>query len=612
MTLFPQLKQRRLVQIVFAYLAAGWIALEVVDQLTQHGVLPELVYRLGLVWYLAGIPAAFLVGWHHGERGKQRAPLSEVVIIAGIALSVLGLTSFSVVGYVSERSAIAAARASALALDRIAVLYLDDRSPGRELQHLADGLTESLIDELHAVRGLDVISRNGVGQYRGTELPPDSVARALQAGTVVQGEIERVGDRVRVSVSVLEGETGAPYGRRASFERPADDLLGIRDELAREVSRQLRDWIGREVELRRARSETSDPAAWLLYLRAERARKDGEDAMRHHDQAAAMAAFARADSLSRQVELLDADWAAPAILRGEILRRRAGLAHDRHERVALLRQGRAEIDPVLERDPNNARALGLRGDLRYYEYLQNLIPDEREATALRQAAREDFEAATRFDPTLAGVWSALAHMYYGESPTDAVRAGERAYEEDAYLNAADAILWRLYTSHYDDLGNFTRARWACEEGARRFPHDDRFVSCQLELMHTPAVEPDPDRAWALAARIDSLAAPQRKEWARTQTQIFVGGALIRAGMPDSARTVLDRAVQAVDTRFDPELELLTFAAAMYSMLGDDDRAIDLLKLHRTASPHASFEHHWWYRSIRSHPRYAEIAGEHHH
>ncbi len=611
MSFFSQLKERRLFQIVAAYLAAGWVAIEVINTQVERGIVPELAYNLALTWFLAGIPAAFLVGWHHGEKGKQKAPVSEVLIIAVIMVSVLGLSGVSVANYVSERSAIAAARASALSLDRIAVLYFEDHTRDQELQHVADGLTESLIEELHAVRSLDVISRNGVGQYRGTTLPPDSVARALKAGTIVQGDIERVGDRLRVSVSVLEGETGAPYGRRASFERAADDLLGIREELAGEVSRQLRDWIGREVELRRARRETSDQAAWLLYLRAERARKDGEEAFRHHDQASGLAAFARADSLSRQAELLDPVWAAPAVLRGEILRRRAGLSHDRHERVTLLREGRAEVEPVLERDPNNARALGLRGDLRYYEYLQNLTPDEREAAALRQAARQDFEAAIRFDPTLAGVWSALAHMYYGESVTDAVRAGERAYEEDAYLDAADAILWRLYSGHYDDLGNFTRARWACEEGARRFPHQDRFVSCQLELMHTPAVEPDPDRAWALAARIDSLAAPHRKEWARTQTQIFVGGALIRADMPDSARAVLDRAVRAVDTSFDPELELLTFAAAMYSMLGDDDRAIDLLKLHRTASPHASFEHHWWYRSIRSHPRYAEIADPHH-
>lgn len=611
MGFFSELRERRLFQIVAAYLAAGWVGIEVINTQVERGLLPDLAYNLALVWFLAGIPAAFLVGWHHGEKGKQKAPISEVVVLLVLAVSVVGFSGVSVADYVAQRSAIMAARESALDLDRIAVLYFDDRTPGRELQHVADGLTESLIEELSAVRSLDVISRNGVGQFRGSEVRPDSVARVLQAGTIVEGDIERVGDRLRVNVALLEGQTGAPYGGRASFERPADDLMAVREELAREVSRQLRAGMGREVQLRRARTGTSDQAAWVLYLRAERARKDGEDALVRHDDEAAREAFARADSLSRQVELLDPAWAAPAILRAELEYRRARLAHDRHQRVEHAQRGRAEIAPVLEAEPTHARALGLRGTLRYFEYLQNMIPDEDEAAALRQQARVDFEAAVRLDPTLADVWSGLAHMYYGESITDAVMAGERAYEEDAYLDAANVVLWRLYTSHYDDLGNFNKAVRFCNEGARRFPEDDRFVSCQLELMHTPAVAPDPDRAWELAARIDSLAAPQRKEFARVQTRIFVAGALARASMPDSARAVLDRAVAAIDPHFDPELELLTVAAAMMSMLGDDDRAIDLLKRHRTARPNASFEHHWWYRSIRSHPRYPEIAARDH-
>ena len=77
MGFFSQIRQRRLFQIVAAYLAAGWIGLQLMDQLTQQGILHELLYELYLIWYLAGIPAALLVGWHHGEKGKQNAPRFE-------------------------------------------------------------------------------------------------------------------------------------------------------------------------------------------------------------------------------------------------------------------------------------------------------------------------------------------------------------------------------------------------------------------------------------------------------------------------------------------------------------------------------------------------------
>jgi hypothetical protein len=129
-------------------------------------------------------------------------------------------------------------------------------------------------------------------------------------------------------------------------------------------------------------------------------------------------------------------------------------------------------------------------------------------------------------------------------------------------------------------------------------------------MHTTAYPADPDRAWALAARVDSLAAPQRRDYARVQSQVFVAGALVRAALPDSARAVLRRAERDMSADIDPTRELLTLAAAVWSMAGDQDHAIDLLKRHQAANPHASFDHHWWYRTIRSHPRYRELETHH--
>jgi eukaryotic-like serine/threonine-protein kinase len=610
MGFFSQIRQRRLFQIVAAYLAASWVGLQLMDQLTQQGVLPELLYELSLVWFLAGIPAAFLIGWHHGEKGKQKAPVSEVAILSVIGLGMLGFSGVSVADHMARQSAIAAAEASALDLRRLAVLYFDDYTPGGGYQHVADGLTESLIDELSSVRGFGVVSRNGVGQFRGTDVPPDSVARALQAGTLVRGEVQRVGDRLRVSVALLEGQSGVPFGRRATFERPADDLLAVRDELAGEVSRLLREWLREEVRIRRTRTETTSAAAWVLFQRAEKERKDAEAAVRHHDVPGAMAGFARADSLLGQVELLDPGWTGPALLRADLEYRRSRLSQNRHERVRRAEAGLREVGRVLDREPRNARALALRGTLRYWQHIQQMIPDERASLALRQAARQDLEHAVEIDPTIASAWSALQHLYYGSSLPDAVMAGRRAYEEDAFLEVADQVLWRLYTGHYD-LGNFTNALSACLEGQRRFPENDRFVMCQLNLMHTEALEPDPDRAWHLAERAVALAAPPRRDYASVQARLFVGGALARAALPDSALAVLRRAERDITPQVDPHRELLTVAAAMTSMAGDTDRAIDLLKRYQAAAHDAHFEHHWWWRDVRAHSRYAELGNHRH-
>ena len=74
MSLWSQIRQRRITQVVFAYLAGGWMVLAVIDQVVDREVLPPVVYRTALTIYLVGILAALVVGWYHGELGEQKAP----------------------------------------------------------------------------------------------------------------------------------------------------------------------------------------------------------------------------------------------------------------------------------------------------------------------------------------------------------------------------------------------------------------------------------------------------------------------------------------------------------------------------------------------------------
>jgi len=124
------------------------------------------------------------------------------------------------------------------------------------LGYLTDGLTEALIDELAQVRTLDVISRNGVGQYRGARVSRDSIARALAAGTLVEGSVEPVGARgvrLRVTVRLVDGASGAEV-RRQGFELPAGEQLAMRDSLAHRAALFLRERLGEEIRLREERA----------------------------------------------------------------------------------------------------------------------------------------------------------------------------------------------------------------------------------------------------------------------------------------------------------------------------------------------------------------------
>src|SRR5207247_10712317 len=91
--------------------------------------------------------------------------------------------------------------------------------------------------------------------YRTLTIPRESGARALAAGTLVQGSVEETGTHYQVTVRLIDGASGADF-KRASFEQPAASALAIRDSLGPKVAEFLRERLGEEVRLRQVRAGT--------------------------------------------------------------------------------------------------------------------------------------------------------------------------------------------------------------------------------------------------------------------------------------------------------------------------------------------------------------------
>jgi len=73
---------------------------------------------------------------------------------------------------------------------------------------VADGITEGLIQSLSGVQGLNVISRAGVERFRHDSTPIDSIARTLEAGTLVRGAVTPEGDKLKISLYLVDGKSG--------------------------------------------------------------------------------------------------------------------------------------------------------------------------------------------------------------------------------------------------------------------------------------------------------------------------------------------------------------------------------------------------------------------
>jgi serine/threonine-protein kinase len=526
-----------------------------------------------------------------------------VPVVSAVAVLALGVAGWQLFG---ERSGGPVAIEGGLNPTTVAVLYFEDLSSDRDLAYVADGITEGLIDRLGTVGALSVISRNGVEPYRDPNLPRDSVARMLEAGSLVAGSVEPAGDNLRVTARLIAGESGSDIGR-ATFQVPAGDLLLAQDSVVEIVSRFLREGLGEEVRTRELRSETRSVEVWALVQRAERLRKDAEEYAVAEDVGRARSTLRQADSLLQLAERGDPEWVEPRTARGRIAYQRARQLEEGPAQIPWLDSALTHAEAALAIAPNDASALELRGASRYRQWQRRVVPDPAGRRRLLEQSREDLEAAVEADPGLASGFVLLSLVYYQfEDVPSALRAAEFAYDADAFLSNADDILDRLFWGSIDREFLPQARRW-CLEGARRFLDQPRFMSCQLWLMVTPAVEPDVDEAWRLRQRIDALTDDR---FYRTQADYVLGGVLARAGLTDSARSVFGRARAAITSEVDPDLELYPVEAYMRTLAGDDDEAIDLLKEFTAANPEHDFSEmlgNWWWRGLRSNPRWRELS-----
>ena len=499
-----------------------------------------------------------------------------------------------------------------LAFSRLAVLYFDDRSPDRQLGHLADGLTETLIEDLGRIPELTVVSHNGAMAYRDSELPRDSIGRALGAGLLVTGSIGSEGPNVRVTVELADGRNGAPLGEPVSLVLPADSVTLLRDSIGVELERALKPVIGEHVARREQRVAAGNDAAWTLVQRVESARRRASTMWSSGDSAGARRVLGEADSLAARAAALDPKWAEPVVRRAEIAFQRAGFERQPAAIAPWLDVGARHAAAALALDPRNTDALEWQAALRYERVVNGLAADTAEARRLVDATERDLRRAVELNPKQATAWVLLSIVNYRRLNVQGARdAARNAYEADAFLASADQVLNRLFLTSYD-LASPVEARDWCLQGRARFPRHPGFHRCQIALLTMTGVRPsdaDIAHAWALVDTLQTLWPGPHRAAEGSLDRILLAAALGRAGKADSARSVLLAA--RPDPSVDPRGELRGYEAFARVVIGDNDEALSLLEGYLRDNP----EHRegfarlnaWWWQGIKAEPRFTRLV-----
>lgn len=608
---FKDLLERRVLQFFLAYVAAGWIALEAVGLLTEQGIFPGWAFKVALTLFLCGLPGALIVTWFHGARGDQVAPPLEKWLLAGVAVVAVGASTWV------WRTSVAPTEEAPIALSdtedprRVAVLYFAAQGGGEDAEFLATGLTESLIDELTTVDSLSVVSRNGSQLFRDPPRPtPDSIGKALSVGTLVDGTVAVAGDRVRVTVNMINAGDGTQF-ETTRFERPRQELFDLQDTLSLQVADILRRRIGRELDDIVLRRRTESREAWELVQQSAVTAARTAEYLEHGDVDGASQALVQADEILVRAEGADPSWVEPVTRRGWLAYRQSRLGGlDRSQYDEWIAVGMGHAERALAMSAEDPSALELKGTLLYWRYLLNLIPDDTES----DQAFHDAEALFRAAAT-PSAQASLSHLLSNKGEVElAYAAARNSYEADPFLENANLTLWRLANTQWS-LGDDRQSRRWCDEGLRRFPQDFRFRQCQLMLFAMEGTAPDVPAAWDYFEHFVELSPPQVREVNRMQGLQYMAMALVRADLPDSARSVMVQGRASADV--DPVRTIAMLESIPRSWLGDWDEVTRLMGLYLSANPLqvdgyrnllASNSMYWYHTGLADRPEFRTLLG----
>ena len=150
----------------------------------------------------------------------------------------------------------------------IAVLPFENLSADPQNAFLADGVQDEVLNDLAKIADLKVISRTSVMGYKsGRKRNLRQIANELGVAHVVEGSIQRVANRVRVSAQLIDAKTDTHLWVN-SYERPLDDVFGVESDIAKAIATQLQAKLSAKTKSAIEEPPTKDLAAYDLYVRA--------------------------------------------------------------------------------------------------------------------------------------------------------------------------------------------------------------------------------------------------------------------------------------------------------------------------------------------------------
>src|SRR6266700_3538061 len=338
------------------------------------------------------------------RRALLRCAAMTAVLIA-LAVIVAGIAIFS---RYRMRSPLAPPEKS------IAVLPFENLSEEKANAYFADGIQDEILTKLAVIGDLKVISRSSTAKYKSKPEDLKTVARELGVATVLEGSVQRTGNRVRVNAQLIDARIDAHLWAK-SYDRDLKDVFAVESEVAQEIADALQAKLSPSQSDALATAPTHDPEAYDLFLKGEYEQHQAESALNAE-------LFDRAQTFYRQA-----------------------LARDGNFALAYARLAYSELYS--------------------HWFISNLTSAE------LAKVKPNIDRALAIAPGLADAHFALGLFYYwGHRDYDpALREGDRAIE----LQPSRSDSWNIRASIHRRRGEWQRALAEFDRAAELNPRDSR-------------------------------------------------------------------------------------------------------------------------------------------
>jgi TolB-like protein/Tfp pilus assembly protein PilF len=479
---FSELKRRNVYKVAVGYAVVGWLVMQVAATIVPALHLPDSLTTAVVVLTLLGFPIALVLAWAFEmtpdgmKRTENVSPDEKIPQWSGrkfgaMVISV-GLVAAALLAFQMTRSKTKApSHAGVVAEKSIAVLPFENLSEEKANAYFTDGVQDEIITRLAKIGDLRVISRTSTQRYKTRPSNLAQIANELGVSHLVEGTVQRAGDRVRINVQLIRAANESHLWAEI-YDRNLTDIFAVQSELATRIAESLQATLSGAERKAVAEKATSNPAAYDAYLRGiDLFSRPGQTEENLRKAAESYAEATRLDPNFAQA------WAALSQVHASLYFLQFDTTAARKEAARAAAENARRLNP--------SAIETLLADAYYRYHVERDYP----------GARVLFEKIRHEAPSNSDALTALARIARRESRwNDSLRL----YEQAALLNPRDTYLCTDRAWTFSMLRQFAASSEMIERALEIAPDDPEVLVSKVKLLHTTGDLPG---ARAVLARI---------------------------------------------------------------------------------------------------------------